>query len=131
MADTVLELAVPARLPAISALRRAVEGFLADSVERTRRYQILLVVSELATNAIEAVHNPRAEVLLRAKDLDDNGIVIEIEDDGPGFGEAMGHPGATMDDERGRGLQVVRALVDDFSVDRHHGRTTIRCAFAK
>jgi hypothetical protein len=34
-------------------------------------------------------------------------------------------------DERGRGLQVVRSLVDDFAVDRSYGCTTVRCALAK
>jgi anti-sigma regulatory factor (Ser/Thr protein kinase) len=128
MTDTVLELAVPARFPQVSALRHAADAFLKATVADDSRYQMLLVISELCTNAVEAVHNPRAELILRVRDLEDC-TVIEVEDIGPGF--ATGQPGAGLDDERGRGLQVVQALVEEMSVDRFNGRTIVRCVVRK
>jgi anti-sigma regulatory factor (Ser/Thr protein kinase) len=106
-------------------LRRATADFLHD-VERDFRDTTLLVVSELCTNAIEALANPRAKVTLRIKELDDR-IQIEVEDSGPGFRRALNRPGSGEDDPRGRGLQVVRSLVDEFAVRRRQGRTKVTC----
>lgn len=130
MVDTVLELAVPARFPEVAALRHAVDAFLQESTAVELRYQLLLVVSELCTNAVEALHNPRAELTLRVRNRDD-GIVIEVEDLGPGFALATGRRVARAAEERGRGLQVVASLVDELSVDRKRGRTTVRCIIKK
>src|SRR5688572_9251069 len=98
MVDTVLELAVPARFPQLSALRHAADAFLTATVPNVTRYQMLLVISELCTNAVEALHNPQAEVTLRVRDLDD-ATVIEVEDLGPGFVSESTR--AAEDDERG------------------------------
>jgi len=130
MSDTVLELAVPARFQQVAALRRACDAFLQDSVDELLRHKLLLVLSELCTNSIEALQNTRTELIVRVRDMPDC-ISIEVEDRGPGFGSALGRPPADGLDERGRGLQVVRSLVDEFSVDRSYGRTTVRVAVAR
>jgi anti-sigma regulatory factor (Ser/Thr protein kinase) len=130
MVDTVLELSVPARFPQVSALRHAADAFLSATVPTDARYQMLLVISELCTNAVEALHNPRAELVLRVRDLDDC-TVIEVEDLGPGFASVIHQPGASDDDERGRGLHVVRSLVDEMTVDRAYGKTVVRCRMRK
>jgi serine/threonine-protein kinase RsbW len=129
MIDTVLELAVPARFQQVAALRRAADAFLHESTDGNLRHTLLLVVSELCTNAIEALQNARADLTVRIRDLADS-VVIEVEDRGPGFGSVVGQAPAA-DDERGRGLQVVRSLVDDFAIDRSYGCTTVRCSVAK
>jgi anti-sigma regulatory factor (Ser/Thr protein kinase) len=130
MVDTVLELAVPARFPEVGALRHAADAFLRESTDQDLRDELMLVVSELCTNAIEAVHNPSGEVTLRVRNRDDS-IIIEVEDLGPGFAAAMGRRGARDKDERGRGLQVVAALVDDLTVERKRRRTIVRCSVKK
>jgi anti-sigma regulatory factor (Ser/Thr protein kinase) len=130
MIDTVLELAVPARFQQVAALRRAADAFLHESTDEHLRHTLLLVVSELCTNAVEALQNTRAELTLRVRDLPAC-VVIEVEDRGPGFGSALGRPGSEENDERGRGVMVVRSLVDEFTVDRSYGRTTVRCTIAK
>lgn len=130
MTDTVLELAVPARFPQVSALRHAADLFLKSSVPDENRYQLLLVISELCTNAVEALHNPTAELTLRVLDLEEC-TVIEVEDLGPGFAAATVRAGADEAQERGRGLQVVQALADDLKVDRAYGKTIVRCTIAK
>jgi anti-sigma regulatory factor (Ser/Thr protein kinase) len=130
MVDTVLELAVPASFPEVGALRHAVDAFLRDSADEELRYRLLLVVSELCTNAVEALHDPGAELTLRVRDRADV-VLIEVEDTGPGFGSATGRRGAEEGEERGRGLQVVASLVDELSVDRVRGRTIVRCRISK
>lgn len=130
MIDTVLELAVPARFQQVAALRRACDAFLHESTDDRFRHTLLLVVSELCTNAIEALQNTRAELTLRVRDLPSS-VEVEVEDEGPGFGSAFGRPGADDQDERGRGLQVVRSLVDDLRVERRLGHTNVHCVLAK
>lgn len=126
MVDTVLELSAPARLPQVTALRHAADAFLRSTVDDDGRYRILLVISELCTNAVEALHNPSAELVLRVRDADDC-TIVEVEDLGPGFASATRRLGSDDDEERGRGLHVVRSLVDDLTVERAYGRTTVRC----
>jgi anti-sigma regulatory factor (Ser/Thr protein kinase) len=130
MIDTLLELAVPARFQQVGALRRATDAFLQESTDDRTRHTLLLVVSELCTNAIEALQNTRAELTLRVRDLPAC-VVVEVEDGGPGFGSVIGRESVDLDAERGRGLQVVRSLVDDVAVDRRYGRTIVRCTCAK
>jgi anti-sigma regulatory factor (Ser/Thr protein kinase) len=130
MIDTVLELAVPARFQQVAALRRACDAFLQDTTDARLRHTLLLVVSELCTNAIEALQNQRAELTLRVRDLP-HYVAVEVEEGGPGFGSALTRPGPTDEDERGRGLQVVQSLVDDFGVERTRGRTIVRCSLGK
>jgi anti-sigma regulatory factor (Ser/Thr protein kinase) len=131
MLDTILELAVPARFQQVGALRRATDAFLHDSTNDHLRHSLLLVVSELCTNAIEALQNSDAELKVRVRDLPET-VILEVEDTGPGFGSTPYRPPSNEGlDERGRGLHVVRNLVDDVSVDRSYGRTTVRCTVAK
>jgi anti-sigma regulatory factor (Ser/Thr protein kinase) len=130
MVDTVLELAVPASIPEVGALRHAADAFLRESTDEDFRYKLTLVVSELCTNAVEAVHNPKGELTLRVRNRDDH-VLIEVEDTGPGFASAIGRRGARANDERGRGLLVVSSLVDEMSVERKRGRTIVRCRLKK
>ena len=130
MVDTVLELAVPAKYPEVGSVRHAVGSFLRNNGDDELRDRMMLVASELCTNAVEALANPRAEITLRMHDMDDR-IELEVEDFGPGFGGATGRRGARDRDERGRGLQVVASLVDELSVERKRGRTTVRCIVKK
>lgn len=126
MADAVLERVVPAQLREVGALRRDANAFLAASSTDELRQTLVLVVSELSTNAIEALANPAAEFTVRVRDAR-AAVIVEVEDGGPGFGEAFSRPGASPTSERGRGLAVVRALVDEFSVRTRRGRTVVRC----
>jgi anti-sigma regulatory factor (Ser/Thr protein kinase) len=128
--DATLERVVPARFPEVGALRREASAFLNDSSTIALREKLLLVVSELCTNAIEALSNPTAEFTLRVRDLHDC-VVVEVEDEGPGFSEAFFKPGADDNTERGRGLAVVKSLVDDFSVVRKRSRTIVRCVLVR
>ncbi|HVT75636.1 MAG TPA: ATP-binding protein [Acidimicrobiales bacterium] len=128
--DTQLELAVPARFQQVGALRRAASAFLAGTTDERLRHTLLLVVSELCTNAIEAVQNSCDELTLRIRNSDRN-LIIEVEDRGPGFSAAFGPWGADDDAERGRGLNIVRCLVDEFAVERARDRTTVRCSLAR
>lgn len=72
-----------------------------------------VVVTELTANAIRAAHS---FFEVRAS-FTQSGIILEVEDDGPGFDEA-GVLGSThnLEDESGRGLMIVKTLVDELHV---------------
>jgi serine phosphatase RsbU (regulator of sigma subunit)/anti-sigma regulatory factor (Ser/Thr protein kinase) len=88
---------------------------------------LLLVASELCSNAVKASTGAEGAVVLRAWASGDS-IVIEVEDDGPGFDwpvwaeEEVPSP----DIEQGRGLFLVSALTDDVAVERRDDRTIVR-----
>ena len=90
---------------------------------------LLLMVSELCTNAVRVASGEPGGVVLRAWDEGDT-LIVEVHDDGDGFG---GHP--TPADDRlpdpdaldGRGLFLVRALADDVQIDTAGAGTRVRC----
>jgi serine phosphatase RsbU (regulator of sigma subunit)/anti-sigma regulatory factor (Ser/Thr protein kinase) len=97
------------------------------AVEEAERADLLLVASELCSNAVRHATGAPRSLALRAY-ADGDAVVIEVEDDGEGF-----HLGARYDDEvpdpeleRGRGLYVVEALTDDVAVRREGDRTVVR-----
>lgn len=80
----------------------------------------IVCLSELATNAVLHSSSRLAggTFTVRSKICPGDYIWIEVEDDGGPW-----VPG-TCDPERGHGLDVIRALADDWGIDGdHHGRT--------
>lgn len=130
MVDTLLERVVPAQLNSVGSLRRETAAFLDERAEEQFRSSVLLVVSELSTNAVEALGDADAEFTLRVHDLGDR-VVIDVTDSGPGFSDALSRRGAGSTTPRGRGLQIVRGLVDELSVTRHDGETRVCCTLCR
>lgn len=95
----------------------AIDGHLGD--------ELLLVVTELVTNAIEASRSPESHVEVVAR-LTDHTVRVDVIDDGEGFDldRSTGSPGP--DSVRGRGLAIIRALTDDVRVGRIADRTLVR-----
>lgn len=130
MAPQVMERVIEARFPEVSGVRRDAASLLHKSSTDEFRERVLLVLSELCTNTIEAVADPAAHVTVHVRDVAEC-VMVEVEDLGPGFAAAMSRPGASPVTERGRGLQVVKALVDEFAVVRDGGRTIVRCTICR
>jgi len=97
------------------------------AVDDAERSDLLLVVSELCSNAVRhASGAPRALALRAWAEGDD--VAIEVEDDGAGF-ELEGRYDDELpeaDSEQGRGLYVVEALSDQVTVRRIDDRTLVR-----
>lgn len=97
------------------------------NVEQAEASDLLLVASELCSNAIRHSSGAPSSLVLRAW-ADRDALVIEVEDDGTGFElndryeDEMPDPDA----EQGRGLFVVEALTDQLTVNRVDGRTQVR-----
>jgi serine phosphatase RsbU (regulator of sigma subunit)/anti-sigma regulatory factor (Ser/Thr protein kinase) len=109
-----------------------VRHFLADWLTRQHLDQpdvddLLLVASELCSNAIRASSGRPASLSLRAR-TEGDAVVLEVEDDGGGL-DLLPLPGDELPDpdaEQGRGLFLVRALTDEVASLTVSGHTVIR-----
>ncbi|HEX2274004.1 MAG TPA: SpoIIE family protein phosphatase [Acidimicrobiales bacterium] len=97
------------------------------AIEDAERSDLLLVASELCSNAVRHASGAPGALALRAW-AEGDAVVLEVEDDGAGF-ELVDRYDDDFPDpsaEQGRGLYVVRALTDDMSVRRHADHTVVR-----
>ncbi len=97
------------------------------SVDDAERSDLLLVVSELCSNAVRHASGAPGALVLRAWAEGDD-VAVEVEDDGAGF-ELEGRYDDEVPDpasEQGRGLYVVEALTDVVTVMRRGDRTIVR-----
>lgn len=110
----------------LAALRADLRAWLGrDGISDEIVDDLLLVATELATNAIEATPE-EGEVWLEAVD-DERSIRLRVANDRAA--DAVDVQAAPLDvgslQERGRGLAIVRALVDTLSLTSAEGRTVV------
>jgi PAS domain S-box-containing protein len=104
--------------------RHQFQAWLAEREEVSQSSDDLcVIVSELVTNAVRA---GETFFELRAWTQGDE-VVIEVEDDGPGFdGEFLLEDQPDFDEESGRGLFIVRMLVDEVTVSSSSHGSVVR-----
>ncbi|HEU5026573.1 MAG TPA: ATP-binding protein [Spirillospora sp.] len=115
-------LALPREAPSIPVVRRVVGDALRGlGVAEDCVADILVAASEACTNAVQ---HARASGDYRvAGRVDDGTCLLEIEDGGHGPRPVPRDPGVWS--ESGRGITIMRALVDDLDIDRTPDRGTI------
>jgi serine/threonine-protein kinase RsbW len=131
----VIELEIPARAEFVALARLVVSALAAsDSTLADERIDDLkLAVSEACTNAIEAhsAAGSSERVLVRCKAAADS-MEVYVEDRGHGFDPAQlpDHPPVTDPDrlkfERGLGIPLIRALVDEVEFSPTDKGTSVR-----
>jgi serine phosphatase RsbU (regulator of sigma subunit)/anti-sigma regulatory factor (Ser/Thr protein kinase) len=94
-------------------------------LEEAERADLLLVASELCSNAVRHASGKPGALAVRAW-ADADAVVVEVEDDGAGMELSHRAEDPDLEAETGRGLYVVRALTDDLSVRRDGERTVVR-----
>jgi serine/threonine-protein kinase RsbW len=107
-----LALALPREEVSVPVVRRVLKASLdALGVERDVIHDIGVALSEAVTNVLDhATHGEEYEV---SAGIDGDVCVIEIIDRGAGFdADELGHDHAEPHAEEGRGIQLMRALVD-------------------
>jgi serine/threonine-protein kinase RsbW len=116
-------LEVPAQ-PAFVGVARSVVAAVASTLEGIdddRLEDLRVAVSEACTNAVEALkHNDDGErVIVRCTSTDEQ-LEVCIENRGEGFDpdDLPAPPGADAGSERGWGVQLIEALVDDVTFRR-------------
>jgi len=100
----------------ITVARRAVRDFArAHGLEASLLSDIELAVGEALNNAAEHGNKERGHVLVSCT-IDDHRLIIEVQDDGPGFlPENIAAPNSADPALRGFGLYLMRTLMDDVS----------------
>ena len=119
-AQELVRLDIPA-LPAFVGVARSVVTTVATTVEGIdddRLDDLRLAVSEACTNAVEDRDRSSSHRVVLRCVLDDDELTVRIEDVGNGFSaEAIA--------ERGFGLQLITALVDDVEFSREGTGTAV------
>ena len=116
------ELALAGGPEAVSLARAAVRARLEDDLPPERLGDVLLMTSELVTNAIRHGGANGADDRIRVRAVRRGTRArIEVRDDGPGF---AAHPPLDPPTEGGMGLELVNRLADAWGTDRR-GRTTV------
>ncbi len=114
------EAQVEPALAALAPLRHSLDEWLErGGVTEPPRAAVVLATHEAVANAIEHAGTPHA-VLVRGE-ADTKGVVIEITDDG-----SWRPPADPPPEDRGRGLDLIRALVSDAEVRTGDSGTTVR-----
>lgn len=137
MADGVAELVrleIPAQPAFVGVARTVVTAVVTqvDGIPEDRLEDLRIAVSEACTNAVEAhqADDVTQRVVLRCL-VDDDTLEVRIEDAGSGFSPAdleerdLADPDV-LAAERGWGIQLIRALVDDVAFDASGAGTAVR-----
>ena len=135
VAGEVIELEIPARAEFVALARLVVSALAASdsNLADERIDDLKLAVSEACTNAIEAHDAAGSDerVLVRCRAGED-ALEVCVEDRGHGFdpAELPDHPPVTDPDrlkfERGLGIPLIRALVDEVEFSSSGGGTAVR-----
>lgn len=123
---------------AVPASARAARQFVAETLrshgasEQVTR-DFALVVSELATNVIE--HGDGSQLLILLDFTHSDWWEVEVVGGASTPSAPWLHPDewtvASADDASGRGLGIVRHLMDDVSIGSNAGQVSIRCRRTK
>jgi GAF domain-containing protein/anti-sigma regulatory factor (Ser/Thr protein kinase) len=110
----------PADAHELATMRAELRAWLERSgLPAETREDVVLACTEAATNAIEHAYiGRRGDVLIEAES-EDGALQVKVIDHG-----RWRHP--RPDDSRGRGLELVRAVIGDIDVERGEGGTTVR-----
>jgi anti-sigma regulatory factor (Ser/Thr protein kinase) len=122
------EFTVSADVGALGSMRRKVAGVLGKhEVGVAAVDDCLLILSELCTNAIQAMEPGTGAVLVRVR-VGATDVTLEVENAGRPFDveAAAAQLRAGSDIERGRGLVIVRALADEVTLRHHEGHSIVR-----
>lgn len=120
-----IEVSVPAQTDELSGLRRIVREYIESAGgNRSTADDLELVVSELATNVIEHTTSPTITITI---ERNPEAWMIEVSDvEGPFvLPDVAGLP--AISGPAGRGLFVVRSLVDELEVVETPTSRALRC----
>jgi anti-sigma regulatory factor (Ser/Thr protein kinase) len=114
----------PAALRELAELRSLLRMWLSQhSINGEPADELLVVVSEIVTNAVEA--SPPDSSITVCWAIDGHDVFMSVEDAGFGFLHTAAEP-VSPASARGRGLVLVEALTDrlDVTVEAHHTRVS-------
>lgn len=113
----------------LADVRGSVRDWLAGTADRGRLEEILLVVSELGANAVEATPADRPPPVLHAH-VDPRGLHLAMANHVGDPGDGV-HPWDYADPVRagGRGLLLIAAYADEVVITPDADAVTVECTF--
>jgi PAS domain S-box-containing protein len=116
-----LQLSIPARPEQLASLRKTLRDWLTHvGASASDTYDVTLSVNEVASNAIQHAYGLGDAHFSVEGRLDDGELDLVVRDFGS-WRERSGTPS-----KGGRGLDIVRALMDDVDIERHADGTAVR-----
>jgi anti-sigma regulatory factor (Ser/Thr protein kinase) len=113
--------AIPLAVPFI---RRSLQRFARRlGIDETRRFSILTATGEAVANAVEHAYQGSPGIVRVSARVVDGTFVVSVEDEGK-------WKPAQRREERGRGLPLMRALMDTVEIRTGQARTEIRLTMA-
>lgn len=89
-----------------------------SSVSQVLRDEVVLVISELVSNAVTAAYG---EVVLEVM-RDERSLLLAVSDDGPGWPTPQD---AAMSDVHGRGLAIVAGIAQEWGIEADGDRKQV------
>jgi serine/threonine-protein kinase RsbW len=121
--DMTFSLALPREALSVPVIRKVLGDALRGlGVSQDCIADILVAASEACTNVIE--HADTVSDFKVTASIDDGRCVVKITDGGRGFREVPTRR-SKPDDESGRGIKIMRALVDGVDFDSRPGHGTV------
>jgi anti-sigma regulatory factor (Ser/Thr protein kinase) len=115
-----LEIHVEPELTALAPLRQSLDAWLErQGMTELLRAAAVLAAHEAVANAIQ--HSASTDPVLVRGEVRPDGFLIEITDKGN-----WKLPNGEVDEERGRGLDLIRALVSETEIRKSNSGTTVR-----
>lgn len=117
-----IKIFIPSFLSSLSTVRAMVRVYLREHhISELDEIQILSVVDELTTNAVEhAYNNDKGEIEI-VLNFYKKTIFLTVEDFGKGYDESL-----DSKEDGGFGLSIARKLVDDFKIEKKEKGTIFR-----
>lgn len=118
-----LRLRPPAEPRSLKTVRNALRRWLGQAgIDERETYEILVACGEACANAIEHAYGPGEAFFEVDAAMEDGGVAISVRD--------FGRWRAPRGEERGRGLDLMRQLMDTAEVTHTDDGTTVRLARA-
>ena len=109
----------PCEVHELPTLRLTLEQWLLiNDIDVETRAAAVIAAHEAAANAIE--HGQCEELELEGRLEPEHSIYLEVRADG------NWKPPSDSDDERGRGLMLIKGLMDSVTIDKYRDRTSVR-----
>ncbi len=122
--STHFSFAVSALPMAVPIVRRSLDRYARRlGIDEDRRFALLTATGEALANAVEHAYDGTPGLVRVSAGTADRALSISIEDEGK-------WKPAQRRDERGRGLPLMRALMDGVEIRTHQGRTQVRLTMA-
>ena len=126
------KLDIPAKAEYVSLGRLALAGMLRNGgFSEDAVADLKLALTEACSNSVRHAYDHENGQVHLAFTLTDTNVVIQIRDEGDGFHEddvdcpeCQGLPGLAVA-EGGMGISIIRAVVDDFRLDRPEDGGTV------